>query len=87
MDARTAYTTLTGHLPVGTQVQIFRSAASYECGWADTWNPRMDATVGKVGEVIKEDVGRGYKVKVHSNGKWEEWVYPWFVLAEYKLRV
>jgi hypothetical protein len=64
-------------LSCGEKVIVMRIAKQGECGWRNIWVPKMDATVGKMGEISRtNDWG---VLVVFEDG--DVWIYPDHVLA------
>lgn len=73
-----AYKTLIPKWPVGAKVRVNRAAADHECGWNNTWVPRMTPCIGKVGTIQIKDTGAG--CLLDFDGGPSTCRFPWFVL-------
>lgn len=63
----------------GDTVRILRKVPSHSNGWSDSWQPQMDAAVGKTG-VVKKVIPNSLDVQVDVPGVRNAYFYPVFVL-------
>jgi len=66
----------------GQKVLVLREARDHEKGWDNSWEPEMDASVGKVFSVREDNRMKGVRIVD------EEYLlsYPHFVLANPKTK-
>ena len=67
--------------PIGSMVKITRVPNGKENGWKTFWNPKMNDTVGEIGEVERyTDVGLIIVLLNRGTKDEDQWCYPEFVL-------
>ena len=67
-------------LKVWDKVKILKKVKSGENGWETVWSYEMDSWVNKIGVIIGEDYGAGFKVFLEEEDDW--WYFPYFVLEK-----